>query len=138
MKRSTFTILDELEKTTDIHRFIADHKDEFFTEPAHVYLGRIMVEKGISGAQLSVRSGLGNYCYMILSGTRKPSRDAALRLVIGLGLDVERSQQYLRIAQLARLDPRSCRDAAILYALGKKLDLIQTQMLLAELGETEL
>lgn len=138
MKISTFHMMEELSSAQDLRQFVFTHKDEFFAESAHVYLGRIMEEKKISGAQLSKRAGLGNYCYMILSGARKPSRDAALRLCIGLELDLERVQQYLRLAQLARLDPRSRRDAAVIYALGKKMDLIGVQMLLADLGEQEL
>ena len=138
MKKSTFNMMEELNHTQDLHSYFHKYRDEFFTEPAHVYLGRIMEEKNISGAQLSLRAGLGNYCYMILSGSRKPSRDAAMRLVIGLELDIEQAQQYLRMAHLARLDPRCSRDAVLLYALGKKMDLSQTQDLLTELKEQEL
>lgn len=138
MKVSTFRMMEALGKADALQTFALEYREEFFRDPAHVYLARIMEAKNVSVAQLCERSGLGNYGYKLVSGTRNPSRDAALRLVIGLGMDVEQAQQYLRLAHLARLDPRCYRDAAVIFALGKQWDLSRTQALLSELGEPEL
>ena len=50
-------------------------------------------------------------------------------------MDVEQTQHYLRLLQLARLDPRNYRDAAVLYAIGREMDVERTQALLMEIGE---
>ena len=53
-------------------------------------------------------------------------------------MDMEQAQRYLRLLGLARLDPRCYRDATVIFALGKKMDLARTQALLSEVGEAEL
>ena len=138
MKVSTYRMTEALGEAEDLRTFTLEYRDEFIKDPAHVYLARLMEEKGLSTAQLCERSGLGNYGYKLVSGTRTPSRNAAIRIIIGAGLDLEQAHQYLRLAQLARLDPRCYRDTAIMFSISKKADLIRTQELLNEIGEQEL
>ena len=138
MKVSTFRLAEELGKAEDLQTFRREYREEFLEETPQSYLERMMREKELTTGQLCERSGLGNYGYKVVSGTRHPSREAAVRIALGLGLNEEQTQHYLRIAQLARLDPRCYRDAALLYAIGHGLDVDRTQVLLTEIGEKDL
>lgn len=138
MKVSTFRLTEELGKVEDLMTFRQEYREEFLDETPQSYLERMLKKKELTVGQLCERSGLGNYGYKLLSGARHPSREAALRIAIGLELDVDETQHYLRICQLARLDPRCYRDAALLYAIGRGLDVERTQDLLTEIGEKDM
>ena len=138
MKVSTFRMMGALGEAEELRAFAQEYQEEFLSEPAHVYLERLLGEKQLTTAQMCERAGLGNYGYKLLNGVRKPSRDAALRIAVGLELDIEQAQHYLRLLGLARLDPRCYRDATVIFALGKGMSLARTQALLSEVGEAEL
>lgn len=138
MKVPTFRLMEALGETQELRAFTQEYQEEFLSEPAHAYLQRLLEEKQLTTAQMCERAGLANYGYKLLSGVRKPSRDAALRIAVGLEMSLEQAQHYLRLLELARLDPRSRRDAAVIFALGKGMNLARTQVLLSELGEEEL
>ena len=84
MKVSTFRMMEALGEAEELRAFAQEYQEEFLSEPAHVYLERLLGEKQMTTAQMCERAGLGNYGYKLLSGVRKPSRDAALRIAVGL------------------------------------------------------
>ena len=138
MKVSTFRLTEELGKAEDLQVFRREFREEFIEETPQDFLERLLKEKELTLGQLCERSGLGNYGYKIISGARHPSREAAVRIALGAEMNEEQAQHYLRLMQLARLDPRIYRDAALLYAITHGLDVERTQTLLAEIGEKEL
>ena len=58
-----------------------------------------------------------------------------LRLSIVLGLSYDETQYLLRAAQRGALYPRVRRDAVIIYALSKHMNLSETDEALVSLGE---
>ena len=78
------------------------------------------------------------YGHQLFNGTRMPSRDKAIQLAFGFGLDVDETQRLLRAARKSMLYPRLKRDALIIYCLQKKKDLAYTQQILREYGMTAL
>ena len=68
------------------------------------------------------------------NGTRRPSRDKAIQLAFGFGLDVEETQGLLRAADKSVLYPRIKRDAAIIFAISRKMSLTETQIFPMSLG----
>ena len=68
----------------------------------------------------------------LFSGRRKPSRDRVIQLAFGFGLDVEETQQLLKIARHTFLYPKIKRDAAIIYCLARNMGLAETQNVLAD------
>jgi hypothetical protein len=74
------------------------------------------------------------YGHQLFNGTRKPSRDKVIQLAFGFGLDVDETQELLKIAQKSLLYPKIKRDAVILYCLNNHKSIIQTQSVLETLG----
>ena len=138
MKVSTFRLAEELGKAENLQTFQLEYREEFLEETPRDYLERMMQEKNVTVGRLCDRSGLGNYVYKVVNGVRHPSREAAVRIALGMKMNEEQTQYYLRLLQLARLDPRIYRDAALLFAINKELDVERTQQLLAEIGEKSL
>ena len=71
-----------------------------------------------------------SYCYHILNGTKKPSRDKILRLCIAAHFNTEQTKRALEISKEGILYAKSSRDAIIQYAINQKLSVIDTNILL--------
>lgn len=105
-------------------------------QPPFQYLADLLKERG-----WLVRDAIRacyldrSYGYQLFNGTRPPTRNFLLRLALVLELD-ERNTQHL-LARCAKpiLYPRNRYDAAVLYALGHRLSLEETDELLQSLGE---
>lgn len=87
----------------------------------------------IAAADISKTHG-----YQILRGERKPGRDILLRTALVLGLSLEETQRLLAVGGWGALYPRVRRDAAVIFALNQKMDLLETEELLASLPERSL
>ena len=74
------------------------------------------------------------YGHQIFTGRYHPSRDKVIQLAFGFGLDEAEAQTLLKVARKPELYPKVERDAAILYCLHGGKTLIETQILLSELG----
>ncbi len=71
-----------------------------------------------------------SYCYHILNGTKKPSRDKILRLCIAAHFNTEQTKRALEITKEGILYAKSSRDAIIQYAINQQLSVIDTNILL--------
>jgi RNase P/RNase MRP subunit p30 len=79
-----------------------------------------------------------SYCYHILNGTKKPSRDKILRLCIAAHFNTEQTKRALEISKEGILYAKSSRDAIIQYAINQKLSVIDTNILLDQHHENSL
>lgn len=133
----TSTLLRKICASKDMKGLLARHRSDFALPPFHVYLNRLCDARGLVPEQVILRAAIHRtYGHQLFNGIRKPSRDKALQLALGLALGVEEAQTLLKMARAAALYPRIERDAAILYALNKRLSVLETQSLLGELGLT--
>lgn len=71
----------------------------------------------------------------LLKGNISVPRDALLSIAIGLQLDLDGTQRSLSLAQLPSLYVKNRRDSAIMFALMRKLSVLETNDLLLELEE---
>jgi hypothetical protein len=119
LNRTTGELLEALSKTDCIHSYIKMHKDSFIGVSVSDKLSNLVVEKGATKASVIKRAEVnGIYGYQIFSGERKPSRDTLLCLCVGLALNVEESQQLLKLAGYASLYPKHARDCIILHGIN--------------------
>ena len=103
------------------------------------YLYELMKQHGLDAGRLVVKSLLSrSFAYQICSGERQPSRDIVLRIAIAMGASVDETQQLLRLAQRGTLYPRDPRDAVIIYALSRGLDLYEADELLSQMEQQTL
>lgn len=137
MKKTTEELLNTLKRTTNIDSFLSEEQENFKTLPLHVYLDRIFAESQISRSRCIQDSGLDRtYCYQIFSGRKLPSRDKVLALCFGLALDFEKTQLLLKSTGYTPLYPRNERDSILIFALQRKISVLETNELLQDLGHS--
>ena len=84
---------------------------------------------------IATTSSLGDYVYKVFNGTRNPNRDVYIAIGIAMKLTYNEIQLLLRIAKYLVLDPRDRRDSIFIYAISKKLTVMETNEILFDLGE---
>lgn len=136
----TSTLFRRLFKAPDLEAFIKNNEDVIKSPSSfHSYIDQLCVKKGLVPAQVIKQSYIERtYGHQLFNGTRNPSRDKVIQLAFGFGLDVEETQDLLRAAQKSPLYPRIKRDAAILFCISHGKGILDTQLMLNELGVTVL
>lgn len=138
-RRSTDELLSLVQATDKLDRVVLEHAADFSALSFPAMLAQLTERKRLTPAQLGEKALLSrSFTYQLFSGDRAPSRDMILRLSVVLELNVEETQAFLRSAQRGALYPRVPRDAAIINALSRHLDVAETEDLLSTLGETSL
>jgi len=138
MSIDTGELINKLSKSKDIHHFLAEYENEFFDLQAMDFLNQMLTVKKMSVAEVSKKSGQGEYVYKVFRGERKASRDILIAISVGMQLELNEAQLLLRLSKVAVLDPRDKRDSIILYSLKEKLEISSLNDLLFELGEVTL
>jgi hypothetical protein len=135
-KTSTESVLHRLLNTKSIDSFFRRFDDDMNNFPAlHVYISNLCTEKGVTAGSVIEKSDIERtYGHKFFNGTRTPSRDKILQLAFGFELDFEQTQKLLSVARESPLHPKVKRDAAIIFALKKKLNVNDIQHMLHELG----
>lgn len=75
-----------------------------------------------------------SYGHQLFNGKRKPSRDTVLQLAFAMGADVASAQEMLKVARKSLLYPRIKRDTVIIYCLHNRVSLVDTEIILQDLG----
>lgn len=133
--RNTGTLIRKLKEAKIFESFCVENAEELTETDFCAYLEKLCREKHTEAGKVIKASDIDRtYGYQIFNGTRKPSRDKVIQLAFGLGLDVEETQSLLRAADKSILYPRIKRDAAIIFAVSKKMRLTETQIFLMSLG----
>ena len=110
--------------------------DDFSIPEPSAYLSDLLRERGLSVRDVVVGCNLErSYAYQLLNGTRRPTRNFLLRLVLLLRLDEAQAQRLLKLQGRQPLYARNRRDAAVLYGLAHGLTAEETGRLLDSLGE---
>lgn len=136
-KIGTSTLLRRLFKAHDLEKFIKSDIDGIETPQFHVYILDLCKAEGWVPEQIIKKAAIDRtYGHQLFNGTRNPSRDKVIQLAFGFGLDVDGAQKLLKVAQKSQLYPKIKRDAAILYCLNCRKDVLETQNVLQTLGMT--
>lgn len=103
------------------------------------YLAGLLARSGMPRAQAIRRAGLGaTFGYQVFQGTRRPGRDHAIMLALGLGCDLRETGRLLRLAGASQLSPKCARDAVVIWCVSHGLDRERTDDELWRLGERTL
>lgn len=130
MKRTTDELINDIKNVYSIENFIDDNKSEYFSISVSEYLMMLLKEKQLKISQVSVGSLLGDYVYKVFNGTRKGDRDVYIAIGIAMKLDLKEFQTMLRLAKYLMLDPRDVRDSVFIYAVSKRLSVMETNDIL--------
>lgn len=132
---STDELLKMLFKERSLEHFLRRDESAFLTLSFSEYLGELCRKRGEVPEQVIRRANLEkSFGHQLFSGKRNPSRDTALQLAFALELDVSKTQELLRVARKSTLYPRIKRDTVIIYCLHNRLSLVDTEIILQDLG----
>ena len=95
-------------------------------------------EKHLNKSEIIKQSGLNReYAYHIIEGNRKnPSRPKVLAIGMAMGLNLDEMQYLLKYAKQNPLYPRDPWDSVIIFAIEQRLNVLETNELLDQAGET--
>ena len=138
-EKDTEELFSELKEDGDIKAFLHRNKDELLP-PVSEYLRRLMQEKDLRLSDVIKASCLNrNYAYHIFSGEKpNPSRVKLLALALAMKLNLDEMQHLLLCGGHSTLYPRSPWDSVIISAVEQGLSVTDTNLLLEQLGETEI
>jgi transcriptional regulator with XRE-family HTH domain len=130
----TTLILQNLFKAADVRVFLKRNKEHLNHTPFHEHLSRLCTERNLIPSQVIKEAGIErSYGQQLFNGTRRPSRDKVILLAFGFGMDYDETQGLLKAARKSTLYAKFERDAAIIYALKKRISVGDTQLMLEEL-----
>ncbi|MDD4311571.1 MAG: hypothetical protein PHW41_03730 [Eubacteriales bacterium] len=133
---TTTALFALLEKSQSLETFFIDHGDELPSISLPDYLNFLLErhqmtkQAVIRAANLERSNG-----YQIFNGYRTPRRNALLRIALGMYLTLDETQYLLKLALRGELYPRNRRDAAVIYCIQHRFNLIDTELMLEQLGE---
>ncbi|MBR0348619.1 MAG: hypothetical protein IIX16_03175 [Clostridia bacterium] len=134
--KNTDQLMDELMKAHNISDYLKENSIYMISDELPTYLTNILKKKRLVKSVVIKNSELSEVMgYQIFSGTRKPSRDSLLSICIAMGLDVEETQEILKIAQFASLYPKAKRDCIIINGIATNKSVSQINETLYELNE---
>ena len=99
------------------------------------YLMLLLRQKKLKRADVVRDSGLEKaYVYQIFNGEKKPTRDKLIAIAFGLHLNRKETQRMLKIGGCSELYARQTRDAIILFAIHRGMNIWETDDFLADNG----
>ena len=133
----TKLLLERLFQAPNVSVYLHDNAPLMAMPPFNQFICALCKELCVSRASVIARSTIPkNYAYQLFSGIRKPSRDKVIQLAFGFGLDVDCTQELLKIARQAPLYPKIPRDIVILRGLYEKRSVLYVQQTLHDMGLT--
>ena len=131
----TKLLLERLFQAPNVKTYLHDNAPLMTMPPFDRFICALCKELCVSRASVIARSTIPkNYAYQLFNGIRNPSRDKVIQLAFGFGMDVESTQELLKIAHQAPLYPKIPRDIVILRSLFEKRNVLYVQNTLHEMG----
>lgn len=137
--KSTSELRNEIKTATDMEDYLKTNRMHMLKGSLSEHLHTLLSEKKLRRADVIRGSLLGRaYVYRIFAGDKIPSRDKLIALAFGLQLTEEETQKMLKLSGCRELYARDERDALILFALQRKMSIIDANGLLLDHGLAEL
>ncbi|MCM1136207.1 MAG: hypothetical protein NC400_11620 [Clostridium sp.] len=133
MKKSTEELLSLIQNAKHIETYLSENEEELLNLTLDGYLQQLMEEKKMKIVDVMNNSQQGDYVYKVFKNQRKASRDILIAIALGMQCSLDEAQKLLRIASAARLDPRSQRDAVLIYAFLHRLTVTEVNEILYDL-----
>ena len=138
-KIPTAELMVKLINSESFPSFYAENIDTLQLPPSPKYLTDLCKQREITPYRLFKETDIEkSHGHAIFAGRRRLSRDNALKIALGLRLDINETQRLLVISKNSQLYPFIPRDAAILYCLHNNMGYRETQEHLFEWGMTVL
>lgn len=137
MGRSTDELMRMIEESSGIENTMKEISEDLIEKTYSQRLYELMDRRCVKVSELAKMSLMSrSFVYQVYSGIRNPGRDVVLRFALLLRAGVPETQRMLQAAGRGALYPRIRRDALLLYALRKEMDVFAADELLTRYGET--
>ncbi len=141
-KKSSFPteeLMKLLNQADSFEQFCRLHADKLADISTADYLTLLLSDHKMTKQQVIEQANLERSSgYQIFSGIRHPRRDTLLRIAIAMRLTLSETQRLLKVAQRGELYPKNRRDAAMIYCIEHRRDMIEAELLLQSIGEPSL
>ena len=132
-KSGTGKVIQIIKDAADFDASIELIKDQFSQQSVRAFFHQLLARKNMKSADVVNRAGMDrDFGRQVVNGERKTRRDNYIRLGIALRLTFHETQRMLRFLQSGPIYVMRPRDAAIMYCIEKRFDLMDTQLLLDE------
>ena len=132
---STDELLQLLFKERDLEKFLQRNESSYLDPSFSEYLTGWCKAHQEVPEQLIRRANLEkSFGHQLFSGKRKPSRDTVIQLAFAMQASVAQAQEMLKVARKSVLYPRIKRDTVIIYCLHNRVSLLDTEIILENLG----
>ena len=135
MTDKTGDLMNKLSSTDtpeDLNRYLEEIRNKY-PKDFSSYIKAILDQKGMSIADMQKKSGVDRtYIYQIMDGSKRPGRDKIIAIAIACEMNLSECQRALEIAQEGILYAKSRRDSLIIYAINKKMSIMELNSLLEE------
>ena len=137
--KTTSDLLKVLKSKKSITEYLNENEESLIDEPVFRQLENLILAKGLKKSDVIKASNLDRtYAYQIFNGTKKPSRDKLLSLCFGMNLNFNEIQELSNRSGYAPLYPKNKRDSIIIFAINKRMNVIDTDILLSENNQSTL
>ena len=124
--------LTSTESAEDLDHYLEEIRDKY-PKDFSSYIKAVLADKGISIADMQKKSGIDRtYIYQIMDGSKHPGRDKIIAIAIACNMKRTECQRALEIAQEGILYAKSRRDSLIIYAINKKMSIMELNGLLEQ------
>ena len=132
---STDELLKLLFKERSLEQFLLRNESAYLNADFSDYLSNWCKSHQEIPEQLIRRANLEkSFGHQLFSGKRKPSRDTVIQLAFAMQASVAQAQEMLKVARKSVLYPRIKRDTVIIYCLHNNVSLLDTEIILENLG----
>lgn len=134
MTKDTTKLLEELKQCADFKKFYNENNEIIKDSSLSDYLNKIIEKKKLKKSEIIRKAEISEvYAYQIFSGTRrKPERNKLLCLAFGMALNLDETQELLKISGYSQLYVKKPFDSIIIYAICNRLSVMETNNLLYE------
>lgn len=134
-KLKTEELTAELKLTKDIEDYL--DFDELAPVSLAEYINALVENKKTKLSIVARKAHMSSsYLYKLSEGKRKsPTRNKALQICFGLGLDIDESNELLKLAGVGVLYSKIARDSIIMFCLEKKHSILKCEELLEKYKE---
>ena len=135
MSDKTGDLMNKLTSTDtpeELDRYLNEIKDKYPNDLSS-YIKAILAQKNMSIADMQKKSGIDRtYIYQIMDGSKHPGRDKIIAIAIACEMSLPECQRALEISQEGILYAKSRRDSLVVYAINKKMSIMELNSILEE------
>ena len=139
-EKITDKLANKLKEEKNLQKFFSENENDFKEGDLKNFLENLLETKHLNKTEVIKNSGLDkSYAYKIFSGEKKnPARTKVLALALSMQLNEKETNHLLWHACHNALYPRNRWDSIIIYSLKEHLNVLDTNLLLLQYGETEI